>query len=101
MLLLLRDGSAHGYELQEQLSDLLPVQRVDVGNLYRLLRRMEDDGFVTSEWDDGEGGRAKRVYEITGDGLEVLDDWADRLRGTRDAITAFLVRVDAGPSGDG
>ena len=96
MLLLLREGNAHGYELADELTAFMPVQRVDVGNLYRLIRKLEDDGLVASEWDEGEAGRAKRVYEITDDGIEALDDWAERLRSTADALTRFLERHDAG-----
>ena len=96
VLLLLREGNAHGYELADELTAFMPVQRVDVGNLYRLLRKLEDDGLVSSEWDEGEAGRAKRVYEITDDGIEALDDWAERLRGTAEALTRFLDRHDRG-----
>lgn len=96
VLLLLREGNAHGYELADELTAFMPVQRVDVGNLYRLLRKLEDDGLVASEWDEGEAGRAKRVYQITDDGIEALDDWAERLRGTADALARFLERHDAG-----
>jgi len=96
VLLLLREGPAHGYELADELSAILAIERVDVGNLYRLLRRLEEDDLVTSEWDDGDGGRAKRVYELTHAGGEVLDDWAPRLVETRDALNRFLDRHDEG-----
>ena len=96
VLLLLREGNAHGYELADELTAFMPAQRVDVGNLYRLLRKLEDDGLVSSEWDEGEAGRAKRVYEITDEGVHALDDWADRLRMTSAALTRFLDRHDAG-----
>jgi poly-beta-hydroxybutyrate-responsive repressor len=99
-LLLLREGPAHGYELAEELSGILAIERVDVGNLYRLLRRLEDDGLVTSVWDDANGGRAKRVYELTEEGAEVLDDWAPRLAETRDALNRFLERHASGRSSE-
>lgn len=95
-LLLLREGRAHGYELADELTAFMPVQRIDVGNLYRLLRRLEDEGLVASEWDEGEAGRAKRVYDLTDDGAEALADWAERLRSTSAALDRFLERHDAG-----
>ena len=51
VLLLLRDRPAHGYELLDRLGGLLPSDGIDMGNLYRLLRALEDDGLVRSEWD--------------------------------------------------
>ena len=45
-LLALRDGSTHGYGLAEDIGNLLGVPRVDYGNLYRLLRRLEHEGLV-------------------------------------------------------
>ena len=40
-------------------------ERVDVGNLYRVLRALEEQGLVTSEWDETLPGPAKRTYELT------------------------------------
>ena len=41
MLLFLRDAPAHGYELLEQLPQLMPGEHIDMGNLYRILRSLE------------------------------------------------------------
>ena len=51
LLLLLRERPAHGYELLEQLPELVGGERIDMGNLYRVLRGLEDEGFVRSEWE--------------------------------------------------
>lgn len=40
-------------------------EKVDIGNLYRTLRRMEQDGLVTSVWNKKDNDRDKRVYTIT------------------------------------
>ena len=51
LLLLLRERPMHGYELIERLPVVAgPEARVDVGNLYRVLRALEDEGIVRSEW---------------------------------------------------
>jgi poly-beta-hydroxybutyrate-responsive repressor len=92
VLLLLRDRPAHGYELLERLAELLPGERVDMGNLYRVLRAMEEDGLVSSEWDEGSPGPAKRVYRVTGAGERVLADWVGALRAAHERITSFLTR---------
>ncbi len=48
------------------------------GTVYPALRRLEDDGLVRSRW-DSEGGRRRRVYEISAQGKRELasqrQDW--------------------------
>jgi PadR family transcriptional regulator PadR len=63
-----------------------------MGNLYRVLRALEEDGLVSSEWSDETPGPAKRVYRLTDAGSEVLDDWARALDAARGRITTFLDR---------
>ena len=94
LLLLLRERATHGYDLLEQLPELVGTQRVDVGNVYRVLRAMEEDGLVTSEWRDDLPGPAKRSYELTSEGRAALDRWADALREARAHIDSFLARYE-------
>ena len=94
LLLLLRERPAHGYELLEQLPALTGEARVDMGNLYRVLRALEEDGLVTSRWEAGEPGPAKRTYELTTAGRRLLDEWANALRRSRDRIDTFLDRLE-------
>ena len=78
MLLHLRDWNSHGYELMEKVM-AFGVQSVDQGNFYRLLRQMEKDELVMSEWDVSSGGPAKRIYSITEAGEQYLEMWAGSL----------------------
>jgi PadR family transcriptional regulator, regulatory protein PadR len=94
VLLLLREGPLHGYELLERLPPLVGEERVDMGNLYRFLRALEDDGIVTSEWRDDLPGPAKRTYRLTDAGLRLLDDWVAALQGARARIDEFLSHFD-------
>lgn len=98
LLLLLAGAEAHGYELAEQLGDLTPDERVDFGNLYRLLRSLEEEGLVTSRWQADAPGPAKRAYAITDDGRAVLDAWAEALRRTNRTIGEFLRRYQEASS---
>ena len=91
VLLLLRERSAHGYELLEQLPELTG-ERVDMGNLYRFLRLLESEGIVRSDWDDQAPGPSKRIYELTGEGRALLDQWAGALRDAQARIDDFLTR---------
>jgi PadR family transcriptional regulator, regulatory protein PadR len=92
VLLLLRDRQAHGYELLDQLGELLPGERVDMGNLYRVLRALEEDGLVSSKWDETSPGPAKRVYRLSGAGETVLANWVTALEAARQRIDVFLTR---------
>ena len=95
-LLLLRERSLHGYELLELLPPLVGEQRVDVGNLYRFLRALEEEGVVTSEWSADLPGPAKRTYTLSDEGRALLDAWAGALGDARERISTFLNRYEAG-----
>ena len=86
----------HGYELLDRVADVARVDVVDVGNLYRLMRTLEEEGIVTSEWSADLPGPAKRTYALTDAGRRLLDGWADSLRDARGDIDAFLQRYEEG-----
>jgi len=93
LLQLLSERPMHGYELLEQIPEIAREERrVDLGNLYRLLRSLEEEGVVASEWDESLAGPAKRVYRLTPSGQALLDAWVAALAEARGLITAFLDR---------
>ena len=94
LLLLLAERPMHGYELLDRLPDLLGERRVDVGNLYRVLRALEEERIVASEWSADLPGPAKRTYELTADGRRLLAQWAEALRGSQELVGAFLRRYE-------
>ncbi len=71
LLLLLKQRPGYGYELIERLSDI-GVSDADPGGLYRVLRTMESEGLVRSEWVPSQRGPARRHYSLTGPGEEAL-----------------------------
>ncbi|HZR95864.1 MAG TPA: PadR family transcriptional regulator [Gaiellaceae bacterium] len=91
LLLLLRERPAHGYDLLERLPELTSEQRVEMGNLYRLLRALEEEGLVASEYAGG-----KRTYSLTAQGRALLDQWAEALRHSSDRTERFLRRYEEG-----
>ena len=96
LLLLLRERPAHGYELVAGLRELLPAERVDMPGLYRVLRALETEGLVSSEWHADAPGPARRTYELTGEGRALLDAWAGALGQARERIDGFLTRYGEG-----
>jgi DNA-binding PadR family transcriptional regulator len=72
LLAILRDGPRHGYGVIEELrrrSDSL--FDLPEGTIYPALHRLERQGVLRSEW-AVTGGRRRRMYEITADGLAAL-----------------------------
>ena len=96
LLLLLAEQPAHGYELLERLPALTGGDSVEMGNLYRVLRALEEEGLVRSEWQSDAPGPARRSYELTETGSRLLGTWADALRDTHRVIGAFLERYERG-----
>jgi PadR family transcriptional regulator PadR len=96
LLLLVAAGPTHGYELLERLPELVGEERVDVGNVYRALRALEEEGLVASEWRADLPGPAKRTYTLTDEGHVVLGLWLDSLGALRDELTTFLDQAQKG-----
>jgi DNA-binding PadR family transcriptional regulator len=49
---------------------------VDIGQVYRILRDLEDAGRVTSSWSTETIGPQRREYELTDAGYAAIDEWA-------------------------
>ena len=90
ILLLLSKNSSHGYGLMGGLEKHCG-ENVDIGNLYRTLRKMEKVGWVKSVWEKGSIGPDKRKYEITELGKLSLKGACTDLKRTQSLITHFFV----------
>jgi len=91
LLLLLAEGTSHGYELLEQMT-ALGVDRPDPGRLYRSLRAMDEDGLVCSEWTPSTTGPARRTYALTEEGREWLHVLAGSLAEVSRSLGAYQRR---------
>src|SRR5688572_17050728 len=84
VLHVLTRGTSHGYAIARavelQSGDVL---RMGEGTLYPVLRALEQDGLVTSEWETTDSGPARKVYRITTAGRAELTrrlrDWKSRV----------------------
>ena len=76
----------YGYTLRKALADL--GLAIDEGTLYPLLRRLESQGLLTSEWRE-EDKREKRFYRLSAEGRKVLSQLLDEWRG----LNASLDRI--------
>jgi len=89
LLLELAKKASHGYELIERLGQEGSATP-DPGNFYRMLRSLEEDGLVCSTWDTKNSGPARRVYELTDQGMEFLHAWAATIHQTHQSLGRFL-----------
>jgi len=76
----------YGYTLRKALAD--QGLDIDEGTLYPLLRRLEDQGLLVSEWRE-QNKRNKRFYRLSRDGRRTLEQLVDEWR----RINASLGRI--------
>ena len=95
LLLILREkGRSYGYDLVGSLAQhAFTDGEIEKAVLYRTLRRLEQNGYITSDWDTEEPGPARRVYTLTRDGQEHLQEWGQVLAKVADSMTRFVQRV--------
>jgi PadR family transcriptional regulator, regulatory protein PadR len=67
----------YGYSLRQALED--DGLAIDEGTLYPLLRRLESQGLLLSQWRE-EGNRKKRFYHLSADGKTILHQLAAEWR---------------------
>ena len=89
ILLLLKQWKAHGYALMQYLNQM-GFPTVDHATLYKELRNLDKEGFISSEWETGGNGPAKRVYSITDSGEEMLRGYADVIAGYQRMVNGFF-----------
>jgi PadR family transcriptional regulator PadR len=92
VLAALRDEQC-GYTLRKALAE--NGLAIDEGTLYPLLRRLESQGLLASEWRQHEK-RNKRFYRLTGDGTEILEQLLAEWRDIDSSIRAILEKQGAG-----
>jgi poly-beta-hydroxybutyrate-responsive repressor len=92
MLLMLRDSVLHGYAIWEKLSLMgIPgLNDSDRASIYRVLRQLEREGKVQSEWDTTSDGPARRIYRLTNAGESFLQVWAVGLDQYRQSLDFFF-----------
>jgi len=76
----------YGYTLRKALAD--DGLEIDEGTLYPLLRRLETQGLLASEWRE-EDKRNKRFYKLSPEGRKILKQLLEEWR----SINASLERI--------
>ncbi|HLH05994.1 MAG TPA: helix-turn-helix transcriptional regulator [Terriglobales bacterium] len=94
LLMLQERGRSYGYDLFGDLGKYAFTDaEIERAVLYRTLRRLEANGYVSSDWDITEPGPARRVYELTAAGKEHLSEWAQVLNNVSLSMARFVKRA--------
>ena len=93
VLVLLAGGGAYGYAITAQLEEMgITGGSVDIGQVYRTLRDLEEAGQVTSSWSAEPIGPQRRDYVLTEAGYAAIDAWAAVMKERARLIGEFNAR---------
>jgi len=78
----------HGAEIHKVLSETYGID-VPKAMVYGLLRKLESHGLIISTWDTSESP-AKRIYRITEEGVDYLDEAVNYLKTVKKIIDKLV-----------
>lgn len=80
ILRVLYEKPSYGYKIVKSIEDLTHGRhQVKLGTVYTLLRRMEERGLLSSQWEESEKAPDKRTYQVTKKGEGLLKGWLEAI----------------------
>ena len=84
----------HGWAIAQRIHQMSrEVLQVGQGALYPALHKLEQNGWITAEWDVSENGRRAKYYSLTKAGRKALEQEAAQWERLSGAIS-LIVRGD-------
>lgn len=84
-------GTMHGYAISDRVEQISrEVLQIEAGSLYPALHRMEEAGWVRSEWDVSDNKRRARFYTITAAGKRRLTEEEEHWKNLSAAVGRVL-----------
>lgn len=75
----LSKGSMSGYDIKKMVNNVSPFYWSESNaQIYPILKKLEAEGMVDSKIDKNSGARQRRIYSLTGKGLQHLKQWLKR-----------------------
>ena len=101
ILAVLSSGPLHGYLVVQRLAEtsLFRKQPPDATGVYRMLRNMEQEGVLESDWELENSGPARKRYTLTEKGGHCLDQWMRTLTSHQAFIANLLLFLQDARSG--
>jgi transcriptional regulator len=95
ILRILRSGPAHGLFIAQQIEHRSEaVLLVEQGSLYPALHRLEDRGWIASDWGVSDANRRARYYRLTPKGKKHLLSESSRWDALVQAVARVMRPVD-------
>lgn len=94
LIVAVMQGKAYGVGVMEEL-ETQTGRSVNISAIHAALRRLQEKGFVKSEWSEASaqrGGRRKRLFIVTADGMKALN----HVRSTREKLWGQIPGVAPG-----
>jgi PadR family transcriptional regulator PadR len=85
-------NEAYGFSIIEEMEKRLK-RKVSIGSLQTVLRRLEEKGYLASEFGEAtkvRGGKRKRFFELTQSGKNVLSETKEQRMGLWSAVPEFV-----------
>ena len=87
-------GPLHGYgvarRIEQTSGDLLSI---NYGTLYPALLKLEQEGYISSEWGTSENNRKAKYYKLTREGRKQLTKETQDWKQTTDILARFLAEA--------
>ncbi len=91
-------GPLHGYgiarRIEQTSGDLLAV---NYGTLYPALLKLEQEGYISSEWGQSDNNRKAKYYKLTRAGRKQLEKEAREWQQTTSILARFLAAGEEHP----
>lgn len=82
VLLSLKDGPKHGYEIASHIKDKGEgFFSISFGSLYPVLHKLEKDSLIKGAWEEIGDAKNKKVYALTSKGRKTLENEVTQYQG--------------------
>ena len=89
-------GPQHGYRIAQRIQQCSDdVLKVEEGSLYPALYRMEQKGWIKSEWGMSDNNREAKFYKLTSRGWKELESETDTWKKLSSAVSKAMRALEA------
>jgi len=86
LLAILAQGESYGYKIIQNAQQVMAIRE---STLYPILRRMEQQGYLTT-WQQEHNGRLRKYYKITPEGENRLNDFRAQWRDIKQMVDYIM-----------